>query len=157
MPQAIDLVVAARHLPGVNLVLVDQGLEDVVDLADRQLAHQPELRTQRLLRQRHERARHAGDAHRIVAHPLELGGDVLDAHEVPQVAGHRLLRRDDHEDLLANLAKELVQVLVLGAHLFGRHPVAPAEGVESGLDLGLDQRAHPNQRFAKARQLSFER
>ncbi len=142
MVQPVDLVVAAGDLSRSRLVLVDQGLEDVVHLPDRQLAHQPELGPQLPVGQRHQRAGHARDANRVVTHALQLGGDVLHAHQVAQVARDRLLRGDDHEDLLAHLAEELVQVLVVGAHLLRGAPVPAPQGVEGCFDLRLDERAH---------------
>ena len=133
--EAVDLTVPTGHLSGVDLVLLDQGFEDVVHLPDRQLAHQSELGSQRVVGQRDESAGHASDAHGVVAHALELGGDVLNPHQMTQVARHRLLGRDDHENLLADLPEELVQVLVLGADLFRRRAVATPQRVQRRLDL----------------------
>ena len=125
-------------------------------LSDRELAHDAELGAQRLVREPDQRAGHARDSHCVVAHSLELRGDVLDAHQVAEVAGHRLLGRYDHEDLLADLPEELVEVLVLRAHLLRRTTVAPAKSIEGGFDLRFDQRSHANQRLAQARELLFE-
>jgi len=69
------------------------------------------------IRKAAQRSGHAGDPHCVVSDSLELACDVLDRHEITQVARHRLLGRDDHEHLLANLAEELVQVLIVPPHV----------------------------------------
>jgi len=75
---------------------------------------------------------------------------------VTQVASHWLLRRNDHEHLLANLAEQLVQVLVLRSNLLSGPTVAPAQRIKGRFDLRFDQSPHADQRLAKAGELLFE-
>src|SRR5438046_10443276 len=142
-----------RDVARVVLAAVDQGLEDVVDLLDRQLAHQPELRAQRTLGQAAKSACHPRYPHRVVAYPLQLAGYVLDRHQVAKVARHGLLGGDDHEHLLANLPEQLVEGLVVALALLSRLGVASPQRIEGSLDLRLDERSNADDELAARGQL----
>ena len=80
----------------------------------------------------------------MVAHALQLQHHVLKADDEPQVTGHRLLRGHDHKSPLAQLAMQLVDLLVTRDDFFGERVVAIDQGVHGFGDGLLDHAAHAN-------------
>ena len=94
---------------------------------------------------------------RVIAHPLELVGDVIERQQVAQVAGDRLLRRDRHRDEPRDAALRLVDDRVALDDVEGERRVVGDERPAGLADGRLDQRAHAQDGVADQRLLAVER
>ena len=79
----------------------------------------------------------------MVAHPLQLVGDVVQREQEAQVAGDRRLGRDRRGDHRRDLALELVDRGVAADDRHARRVVVGDDRGERGADLALHERAHP--------------
>ena len=70
--------------------------------------------------------RHLGDAFGVVAHALQLGDHLEDGSHLPQVAGHRLLRSDQDQDVVLNREAFLVDQVVVAVYFPRNFHVLPA-------------------------------
>ena len=84
-----------------------------------------------------------GDVDGEVADALELVVDLDDGHDEAQVAGHRLVEREDLEALLLELDLVLVDDEVGGDHPARRRGVARFDGVEGEAQVLLHDAPRP--------------
>ena len=82
------------------------------------------------------------DVHREVTHPLELADHPQRGHEHPQVAGDRVLQREQLEAVLLQLLAQGVDLPVVGDDLLGPLGVALEQGGGSLGDGLTDQSGH---------------
>ena len=93
----------------------------------------------------------------MVAHPLELVGDVVERQQVAQVACDRLLGRDRHRDQARDPALRLVDERVALDDIEGQRGVVRLERATGFADRRLDQRAHAQDRIPDELFLAIER
>ncbi len=154
--QAIDLVVAGGDFAGAGLIDVDEGHDNVADLACGKLRHRGQLVVGDHARVARELAGLLGHRAGVVAHALQFVGDAVQGQEEAQVACDRSLRCDRHCHQGRDRTLDLVDLPVRGDHLLGQGCVAVHEGVVSGQDLLLNQRAHAQDAVLDAEHLGVE-
>ena len=98
-----------------------------------------------------------GDRRRVVAHPLELVGHVVEREQEAQVAGDRPLGRDGRGDDVGDLDLDLVDAPVADDDRRGRRLVVRDERLERLADLDLDHRAHAQDAVLGLAHLAIER
>ncbi len=98
-----------------------------------------------------------GDAHRMVAHALQLVDDELDGDQLAQVARDGRLERHHADAAAADAALQLVDLAVAGDDLGGEDGVALAERLHRARDLALDERRHLNNRLFDLAQFLMKR
>src|SRR5437868_12906801 len=142
--KGVNLIVAFGDRPSLVLISLDHGTQDLVHLRFGDLGHPGQVDIGFELGQVVEAERSPRNADRVVAHTLQLQHHVLEADDEPQVTGHRLLRRHDHESPLAQLAMQLVDLLVTRDDFLGECVVAIDQGAHGFGERLLDHAAYAN-------------
>ena len=101
--QRVHLVVAQADLAAGRGVAADERLERVGQHLARQPRHLDDLGLGRDRPALVQPLGRLGDVDRVVAHPLEVVGDLERGGEHPEVAGHRLLEGEEVDALLLDL------------------------------------------------------
>jgi hypothetical protein len=86
------------------------------------------------------------DVHGVVAHPLQVGHHPQRGDQHPQVAGDRLLARQQVEGPRLGLAVQRVHGLVVGDHRLGQLQVGVQQGGRRPAHGGAHQVGHLDQR-----------
>ena len=97
-----------------------------------------------------------GDALGVVAHPLEVGHDVDDRGDDPQVARHRLLGGEETNDCLLDLELQTVNVRVSRDHRAGFVDVPLEHRLHGCRERGLRVTGHIEQCDLELRELVVE-
>ena len=93
----------------------------------------------------------------MIAHPLELVGDVVEGEQVAQVAGDRLLGRDGHRDQPRHAALRLVDDRVAADDVERDLGIVREQRPTRLPDRGFDQRPHAQDGVADQALLAVER
>ena len=112
MVEIVDVIIASRDRSGAVVIDVDDRREDVADLLSDEAPHLGQMHVVSQRRIRRELARLLGDRCGMVAHPLEVVGDVVEREQEAQVARDRLLERDRPRDEAGDVALVPVERLV---------------------------------------------
>ena len=143
MIEPVHLVVTGGDAPRGDLVDIDQGAQDPADQRRRQAGHLRELAVPPGGRIRGQLAGLLGDRCRVIAHPLQFVGHVIERQQEAQVAGDRLLGGDDGGNQRGQVELGLVDPPVVLDDLEGGRGVVVDERLQGGQDLVLDEHPHP--------------
>ena len=96
------------------------------------------------------------DVDRVIAHPFEIVGDFHRRGEKPQIAGHRLLRREQADHRLFDLQLEMIDLPVALNDLRGFFAVSLQHGLDRRREGCLRLARHVEQGDLELRELVVE-
>ena len=139
--ESVDLAVRHKHLARGDRVLAHERVKRSLQDRTRAVGEHGHRRGSRHRVLVEQVKRPLGDVLGQVADALELAVDLDDGGHEPQVAGHRLVEREDLEALLLDLDLVLVDQHVGGDHLASLGGIALLDGLEGEAETLLHQRA----------------
>ena len=140
--QVVDGIVIGAYLAGQPFVPAGVGQQALVKHLQREFRHS------RNVNQRLDQGLIAdadadfGDALGVIAHALQLGGDMYGAQHGPQVGGGRLLGGQQGYALAFEAILQTVDLIVGVDDFLGQIDVLGFERAEGRLGGGFDQAAH---------------
>ena len=141
--EGVDLVVLVAGAAGEDFVAVEEGARRVAEHFADEVGHAPEVGLGGGDRVVFEEDGDAGDAFGVVGDALEVGGDGVERDQLAQVAGDRLLERDQVEHRLLNLVAQLVDRGVAVADAAREHEIAAQQRLhrvdDAAVGAGMQQ------------------
>ena len=122
--EVVYLIILVAGGAGELLVAVQERAGGVAEHFAGEVGHAPEVGLGGGDRVVFEEDGDAGDAFGVVGDAFEIGGDRVERDQLAQVAGDRLLERDQVEHGLLDLVAQLVDGGVAVADAAGEHEVA---------------------------------
>ncbi len=145
----VELVVGFEHRPRVPRVHLREGVDGPaqhVRGGQGQAHHQIRNRRGRLAS---EEIGALGEVPGQFAHPLEVGGDHLDADHLAEVVGHRSLEGQGAQHGLVDGEVEAIDLEVVDLDLPGQCPVPLPDGAQGLVEDRLGQPPHAEQLVAE--------
>ena len=127
--QPVDLIVPAADIAGGGRVAPHEGLERIGEHLPRQARHLDQFRLRSDGPGLGQAFRRLRDVDGVIAHPLEVVGDLERRGEHPEVARHRLLEAEELDALLLDLDLERVDRTVAGDDPMGLGGVPLEQGL----------------------------
>jgi hypothetical protein len=154
--QRVDPVVPLAHRARPVGVATDEVVERVgqhLACQARHLLDLRKLRERRLFRQVLDGLR---DVYRVIAHPLEVVGDLHRHRDQPQVARERLLQREQVDAGVIDLHLQRIELPVGQDHRIRLRRVALAQRLHRRAHLLLGEGRHLQEQVLQLRQLLVE-
>ena len=143
------------HLVGELGVVAHERIDTVLDHRLCDFGHPREIDIGLELRDVVKFEGALADVHRVVADSFEVGGNLEAGSDEAQIAGSRLMEREQADALLVVIGVHLVDFVVALNHFAGVFAIAIDQRLDRLGDLPLHQSAHLEQTGAQAAQILF--
>jgi hypothetical protein len=140
--ERVHLVVAPHQQARRLGVAANERVQRVAQHGDGLLGQLRQVRERLHRRLARELLGAAGDVHRMIAHALQVGGDLERRRDEPQVARQRLLQRQELDAALLDVDLHAVDRGVVAEHLLGQRGITARKGFQRLADDGLGAAAH---------------
>ncbi len=151
--EGVHLGVFPAHPPGQLGVAGHEGVQALLHHPLGPIGHARQVDVGLELRLLVQLQRALGDVDGLVADALEIGDDLHGGGDEAQIAGGRLVQRQELHALLVDLDVVGVHLRVAVDDLLGQHRVALQQRGHDPADLVLDQAAHGQQGLLERVQL----